>query len=120
MNKKTLVIGASLNPKRYSHQAILSLQKRKYEIYAIGKSCGHILHTEINIKAIDYQQIHTVTLYLNPNHQPDYYTYIISLKPQRVIFNPGSENPGFEALLTKNGIKSLRACTLVLLSTGQY
>ena len=120
MNKRTLVIGASLNPNRYSHLAILSLQKRHYDICAIGKSAGSILGTMIDTHPIDYPLIDTVTLYLNPSRQSEYYSYIISLNPQRVIFNPGSENLEFEVLLTANHIQFLRACTLVLLSTGQY
>ena len=79
MNKKTLVIGASLNPNRYSHQAILSLQKRGHAIYAIGKSTGSILHTMIDTNPIDLLKVHTVTLYLKSSHQSMYYSYILAL-----------------------------------------
>lgn len=64
--------------------------------------------------------IDTVTLYLNPANQVPYYDYIISLKPKRIIFNPGTENDELESLANKNGIQTMEACTLVLLSTSQY
>ena len=67
-----------------------------------------------------WSDIDTVTIYVSPRHQPEYYAYILSLKPRRIIFNPGTENPAFAAMAEKEGIKTMEACTLVMLSTGQY
>jgi len=118
--KKTLVIGASENPERYSNKAIRSLLSHNHEVVALGlkKSSveGVIFHTEKE----QFENIDTVTLYVGPQNQPEYYSYIIGLKPRRVIFNPGTENPEFIAKLQSAGIYPEIACTLVLLATGQY
>jgi uncharacterized protein len=118
--KKTLVIGASVNPERYSFMAIHSLLKKEHSVVAIGQKLGEVAGVKIQTKQIPFKNIHTVTLYLNPKGQRDYYNYIIGLQPKRVIFNPGTENPEFYALLGINNIKVEVACTLVLLSTNQY
>ncbi|TYC17067.1 CoA-binding protein [Bizionia gelidisalsuginis] len=120
MSKKTLVIGASLKPIRYSNMAIQKLTNYKHETVAIGLRGGDINGVSIDVDLKDYKNIDTVTLYLNPNRQEDYYRYIIGLNPKRVIFNPGTENPEFYDLLKRNNIDVEIACTLVLLSTHQY
>ena len=79
-----------------------------------------IYGVQIRTDIRDIQDIHTVTLYINPQKQVAYYDAIISLRPQRVIFNPGTENPEFYELLDRNNIRVEVACTLVLLATGQY
>jgi len=117
---KTLVIGASLKPYRYSNMAINKLVAAQEEVVAIGLRKGEVAGVTIDTEKIAYQNIETVTLYLNPQRQVSYYDYIISLKPKRVIFNPGTENPTFYKLLIEHGIISEVACTLVLLSTNQY
>ena len=119
-NKKTLVFGASLNPDRYSHLAVKRLLDKNIATVAFGKTAGAILGIQIKDKLNDFQNIHTITLYLNPKRQEEYYKDIINLKPKRVIFNPGTENPGFYTLLKENNIEVEEACTLVLLGTGQY
>lgn len=119
-NKKTLVLGASTNPERYAYKAIQMLLEHGHSVLAIGQKQGVVEKVTIQTKMIPLSQIHTVTLYLNPNRQRDYYNYIIESKPKRVIFNPGTENPEFYQLLTLNNIKFEEACTLVLLSTKQY
>jgi predicted CoA-binding protein len=119
-NKKTLVLGASTNPERYSFKAIKMLLEHKYSVLAIGQKPGIIDTISIHTKMIPLSGIDTVTLYLNPIRQRDYYNYIIEVKPKRVIFNPGTENPEFYQLLQLNNIKKEEACTLVLLSTGQF
>jgi predicted CoA-binding protein len=119
-NKKTLVIGASTNPERYSYKAIKMLLEKKQSVVAIGQKTGLIDTVNIYTKMIPLSQIDTVTLYLNPTRQRDYYNYIIENKPKRVIFNPGTENPEFYQLLQLNNIKYEEACTLVLLSSNQY
>ncbi|RMA58481.1 CoA-binding protein [Ulvibacter antarcticus] len=118
--KKTLVIGASLNPGRYSNLAIVNLVNNKQDVVAIGLKKGIVAGVEIETENVHFTDIDTVTLYLNPSRQQAFYDYIISLKPKRVIFNPGTENPELFTLLTKNNIAFESACTLVLLSTNQY
>lgn len=118
--KKTLVLGASTNPERYSFKAIKMLSTHKYPVVAIGQKSGEVEGVSIQTKTIPLKNIHTVSLYLNALRQRDYYNYITELKPKRVLFNPGTENPEFYQLLNANGIKYEEACTLVLLSTNQY
>ncbi len=119
-NKKTLVLGASENPERYSNRAIRSLRSHGHEVIAIGKRPGKIDGVEIIKERPDIKELDTITLYLNPQNQKQYYDYILSQKPKRIVFNPGAENPELEKLAKENGIKPMEACTLVLLSTGQY
>lgn len=118
--KKTLVIGASLNPARYSNLAINRLVTYKHPVVAIGLKEGEVAGVQISTEKKDFKDIDTVTLYLNPQRQKSYYDYIISLKPKRVIFNPGTENPEFFRILRENSIEVEVACTLVLLGTNQY
>lgn len=120
MSTKTLVIGASINPSRYSNRAVKSLLNNGIEVKALGNKRGEILGVEILTSEKLFENIHTVTLYLNAKNQENYYDYIVNLKPKRVIFNPGTENLEFEKILTSNHIKFERACTLVLLSVGAY
>lgn len=120
MDKKTLVLGASLNPNRYSHYAIQRLVASHIGVVAIGLKEGEVAGIKIATQKLPYKNIHTVSLYLNAKRQKDYYGYVVSLKPQRVIFNPGTENPEFYAILKANHIPFEMACTLVLLSTNQY
>lgn len=118
--KKTLVLGASDNPSRYSFLAMQRLKSHGHPIVAIGKK--HTLVNDITIETEKkmFDDIDTVTLYLNPAHQQEYYDYILSLKPHRIIFNPGAENEELQNLAKQQKIKTMEACTLVLLSTGQY
>ncbi|WP_313114567.1 CoA-binding protein [Aequorivita sediminis] len=118
--KKTLVLGASLKPNRYSNLAINRLVNHNHSVEAIGLKEGEVAGVNIVTEKKDFKDIDTVTLYLNPKRQEEYYNYIISLKPKRVIFNPGTENPEFYTLLKENNIESEVACTLVLLGTNQY
>ncbi len=120
-NKKTLVIGASANPARYSNLAIHSLRQKDYEVVALAKRAAQVADVEIVTKfpAAD-ENIHTITMYVGPQNQPEYYKPILSLQPKRVIFNPGTENPELMKQLRENGIEVTVACTLLLLSTGQY
>ncbi|WP_434035348.1 CoA-binding protein [Formosa sp. 4Alg 33] len=120
MNKKTLVIGASLNPSRYSNVAIKRLVGANQETVAFGLKDGSVSGVSIDTELVQYKDIDTVTLYLNPKRQAQYYDYIVGLNPKRVVFNPGTENAEFYALLKEHGIDYEVACTLVLLSTNQY
>lgn len=117
---KTLVFGASLKPNRYSNYAIQRLVDHNHEVVAFGLNQGSVQGIHIDTSLEAYNNIDTVTLYLNANQQQEYYDYIIGLKPKRVIFNPGTENPEFFQLLDKHNIRFEIACTLVLLSTNQY
>jgi uncharacterized protein len=118
--KKTLVIGASENPSRYSFLAVNKLLSKGYNVVALGNKKGKIQDVDITTEQTAFKDIDTVTLYLNPSNQKTYYEYILSLHPKRIIFNPGTENEELESLAQKAGIKTMEACTLVLLSTGQY
>lgn len=120
MKNITLVLGASLNEHRYSNIAIKRLVANKIPVLAIGLREGNVAGVPIFTKKTPLKNIDTVTLYLNPKRQVEYYNYIISLKPRRVIFNPGTENLQLIKLLKENDIESEVACTLVLLSTNQY
>ena len=119
-NMKTLVLGASTNKERYSYKAIHNLVDKSHQVVAIGAKKGMAFDIPIETKKNDFHGVDTVTLYLNPKAQQDYYDYILSLKPRRVIFNPGTENPEFYSILDTNGIQYEVACTLVLLATKQY
>ena len=119
-NKKTLVIGASIKPERYSNIATRRLVNNNIDTIALGLREGNIGAVKILTERPNDQNIHTVTLYIGAKHQPDFYDYIIQLNPQRVIFNPGTENPEFYELLQKKDIEVVIACTLVLLSTDNY
>jgi len=119
-SKKTLVLGASDNPSRYSYLAVNRLRSHGHPVVAIGKKNAMVADVPIEKQKKEWNDVDTVTLYLNPTHQQQYYDYILSLKPKRIIFNPGAENDELAELATKNGITPIEACTLVLLSTNQY
>lgn len=119
-SKKTMVLGASANPARYSFLAINSLRKHQHPVIAVGRRIGKVLDVDITTEKKPQDTVDTVTLYLNPANQKEYYDYILSLRPKRIIFNPGTENPELSELAQSNGILPMEACTLVLLSTGQY
>lgn len=118
--KKTVVLGASANPARYSNIAINRLSVYKHPVVAVGLREGRVGDVNIVKGQPKEESVDTITLYLNSNNQKQYYDYILSLKPKRIIFNPGAENDELEELANKNGIKTIEACTLVMLSTGQY
>ncbi len=120
MEHKTLIIGASNNPERYSYKAAEKLLANGHAIELVGLRPDTIFNQKIDTERKMYTNIDTVTLYIGAQRQPDYYEYIMSLKPRRVIFNPGTENPDFEAQLSAHGVLVEEACTLVLLSTGHY
>jgi len=120
MIKKTLVLGASDNPSRYSYLAMQRLVSHGHPVVAIGRKKTLVAGVSVDTEKKMYENIDTVTLYLNPNNQKEYYSYLLSLKPKRIIFNPGSENDEFAALAEANNIHTEESCTLVLLATNQY
>jgi predicted CoA-binding protein len=120
--KKTVIIGATTNPSRYAYIAAGMLNDYQHEIVPVGIKKGKVFGKEIEdiykkpmIKGVD-----TVTLYIGPQHQSEWYNYILSLNPKRIIFNPGTENEEFEKLAEEQGIEALEACTLVLLRSHQF
>lgn len=119
-NKKTLVLGASSNPSRYSYLAINMLREKGHDVVAVGKHTGKVHDVEVKSEQQPIENLDTVTLYLNANNQKPYYNYIFSLNPKRIIFNPGAENQELATLAKEKNILPQNACTLVLLSTGQY
>ena len=120
MKKKTLVLGASLKPSRYSNLAINKLVKHGQPTVAVGLRTGNVNGVNIKTEKYPFEYVDTITLYLNAKRQQEYYDYILSLNPDRVIFNPGTENPELYDLLRQNGIHFENACTLVMLSSHQY
>ena len=118
--KKTLVLGASANPNRYSYLAINRLRNHNHPVVAIGRRSEKVFDVEVDTEQKPFDNIDTVTLYLNPMNQEQYYDYILSLNPKRIIFNPGTENDELARLAHQKGIKTQEGCTLVMLSTGQY
>ena len=118
--KKTIVLGASTNPTRYSYLAMHRLKQAGYEAFPIGIKKGIVAEELIRNDLPMIDDIDTITLYLNPKRQEEYYDYILSLHPKRIIFNPGTENIVLANLAKEKNIEVLVACTLVLLSTGQY
>ena len=119
-SKKTLIIGASENPERYANKAFHSLKNHQHEVVMIGNKEGVIDGVSIQKGNPLFNNIDTITLYLNPKNQEAYYDYILSLKPKRIIFNPGTENEELQEIAKKQGIEIQEACTLVLLSINQY
>jgi predicted CoA-binding protein len=122
MSKKTVIIGATTNPSRYAYFAADRLTNAGHEIVPVGIKKGEVFGEEIldirespKIKDVD-----TITLYLGARHQPEYYDYLLSLNPKRIIFNPGTENLELVKLANEKGIETENACTLVMLGSGVY
>ena len=118
--KKTIVLGATDKPDRYAYKAANMLVKHGHEIVPIGIKDGVVAGKQILTGQPPLENINTVTMYVGPKNQVGWYDYILNLKPERVIFNPGAENPEFEKKLQDAGIEPVEACTLVLLSINQY
>ena len=120
--KKTAVIGASPNPARYSYQATLRLHSEGHHVLPLGINPGIIgIHNILDLRSRpSFDDVDTVTMYLAPHHQMEWKDYIFSLKPNRIIFNPGAENSPFADLASAQKIEVINACTLVMLSVGNY
>jgi hypothetical protein len=118
--KKTLVLGATPNPSRFAYLAALRLRHYGHPVELVGIRKGDIGGIPIQNDQPSLHDVHTVTLYLNPQRQKPYYDYILSLRPKRILFNPGTENPELEQLAEEHGIETVEGCTLVMLSIGQY
>ncbi len=120
INKPTIVIGASDNPERYSNKACLMLLKHNHTVYPYGLRTGKIAGLNIITHREAVTGADTITLYVGPKNQLEWLSFILACKPKRVIFNPGTENPSFQSEIEKNGIEVIEACTLVMLSIGNY
>jgi predicted CoA-binding protein len=120
MAKKTVVLGASDNPSRYSYLAIKKLAAYQHPVVAVGRKKGQVGDVQIKTEHEPASEVDTVTLYLNPFNQVEYYDYIMNLKPKRIIFNPGTENNDLIRMARENNIQPVIGCTLVMLATGQY
>jgi predicted CoA-binding protein len=118
--KKTVVLGASDNPSRYSYLALNKLKAKQHPVVAVGRKETVVNGITIHKEKVAENGVDTVTLYLNPQNQVPYYDYILGLKPKRIIFNPGTENDELMKLAKEAGIQTMEACTLVMLGTGQY
>ena len=118
--KKTVVIGASLNPERTAHLAVIRLHDKGHEVIAIGLREGVIGEINVVVGTPDVQHVDTVSLYLNQARQAELIDYVFSLKPKRIIFNPGTENPMFMQRAIDKGIDAFEACTLTMLAIGAY
>jgi predicted CoA-binding protein len=118
--KKTVVVGASDKPARYSYLAVRKLAAHNHPVIAVGKRVGKVGDVVIQKDHVAEGGVDTVTLYLNPKNQVEYYDYILNLQPKRIIFNPGTENDELIQKAKDNNIEPFLGCTLVMLSTGQY
>ena len=122
MSGKTVIIGASPNPSRYAYLAAGRLISHGHKIVPLSIRRGVIFGQEIQDIRMKpgVEDVDTVTLYIGPRHQPEWYDYILGLKARRVIFNPGTENEEFAKRICETGTEAIEACTLVMLRTGQY
>lgn len=121
MNKPTMIIGASSKPDRYANRAQRMLKEHDHTTIPVNPIEEKILGDPVYKQPADYQgELDTVTLYVRPERLEPIVSDLISLKPKRVIFNPGTEDPKLETQFSKAGIEVVEACTLVLLSTGHY
>lgn len=120
MNKKTLVIGGSSKPSRYSNMAIRKLISYGHPVESIGLKESVVESVNIKTGNPEFKDIHTVTMYVGVARQPEYYKYILSLNPSRIIFNPGTENPDFKFIADEKGIETVENCTLVMLDYGLF
>jgi uncharacterized protein len=120
MNKKTLILGATTNPGRYAYLAANRLANSGHSIVNVGIKTGEVAGVPIEKPETIHHDIDTITLYVGPQHQEELYDYILQTNPKRIIFNPGTENSTLKRMAAEKGIETEYACTLVLLSVGQY
>lgn len=119
MSQKVLVVGASENSSRYSNKAIIKLKENNHEVFAFGNRAGEVKGIEI-LNKFPLEKMDTITIYLSTKNQKQYYNNFLNLNPKRIIFNPGAENKDLYIIAQKKGIKVMNACTLVMLSIGNF
>lgn len=120
INKPTLVVGASPEPSRYSNMAAQRLLAAGHAVVLFGKQRGSVHGSPISHELPAVGTVHTITMYVAPQHQAALMEPLLALKPQRIIFNPGTENPEFAAAAERSLVEVVEGCTLVMLTTGQY
>ena len=122
MGKKTVIVGSNHNPARYAFLAAQRLHQYGHEFVPLGIRKGRVIDNDIlDIRTKPaIPDVDTITLYIGPHRQPEWYDYLLSLKPKRIIFNPGTENPEFESRAEAQGVEAVEGCTLVMLRSGQY
>lgn len=120
MAETFVILGASDKEERYSYKALMLLQEHGFKVIPIHPKLRNIANIPV-FESLDKvnEEVHTITMYVGPQISQDLVSSLIRLKPQRIIFNPGSENPAIYESLRANGIEILEACTLVMLKTGQ-
>lgn len=118
--KKTIVLGASPNPARYSFKAVKSLLRYGHEVIAVGFRPGVIYEKFIQRGMPPIDNVHTIALYIGPDRQEEYHDYILSIRPKRIIFNPGTINEQFMKELAEKGVEVVEGCTLVMLDSGEF
>ncbi len=118
--KKTVVLGATDNPSRFAYRAVHKLTQYGHEVVPVGIRKGQVAGLPIDTDRKEVADVDTVTLYVGPQNQPAWYDYILNLKPKRIIFNPGTENPVLERKAAEQNIETLHHCTLIMLSVGEY
>lgn len=120
VKKKTLVLGASMNPDRFSYMAIRKLKYGNIPVVAVGLREGEVSGVRIEKPFPKFEGIHTVSIYIGPRNLTAYHDYILSLKPKRVIFNPGTESQAFAEILSEAGVEVVYGCTLVMVANSRY
>lgn len=118
--KKTLVVGGSIKPERYSNIAMRKLLMFDHPVVSIGLREGQVRDIEIQTGFPELTDIHTITLYVGPQNQPQYYDYLLALNPKRIVFNPGTENIEFREMAEQKGIETIYHCTLIMLDEGIF
>lgn len=119
---KTVILGATTNPSRYAYLAAERLEDKGFGFVPLGIKTGSVFGKAIlNLREQPkIANVHTITLYVGPANQPEWIDYLIDLKPQRIIFNPGTENADFASKAKENNIEVVYGCTLVMLGNGLY
>ena len=125
MSQLVVIIGASDKPHRYANMAMHSLIEHGHDVYLVNPFKSDIENIPCYSSVADIagaiaDEIDTVTLYVNPNRFQDHIDEVIKARPKRIIMNPGTEDAALEKRLSEAGINVLRACTLVMLNTGQF
>jgi predicted CoA-binding protein len=120
VNKKTLILGATPSEGRYANLAANRLVRAGYPIVNVGLREGEAAGVPIERPETIHSDIDTITLYIGPSHQAGLYDYSLATNPKRIIFNPGTENSELRRIANQHGIETEYACTLVMLSIGQY
>lgn len=119
-DKNVLLLGASMKPSRYSHMAVKALTNNNLRVYPVGKEEGEIEGVPVSSSLPPIEKFHTITLYLNQKNQKDYYEKMFLYSPERVIFNPGTENEELKELCRQHNVEAVENCTLELLEAEQF